>query len=185
MLSVGTSLKTLDTSIETIKNRTKMKYMLLRTINLGFMMVLILSCFGCHSPKVIAMVDFEEPVINDSEMDYHDREVFFPVFLDSLKGELRKGKLPSFLLDECLDMHYSYELTSHTFISTRYMLFEQLTARELRKIWKLSKKYDLSQTCERNASFILMMPECKSTDQIEHSKKSTIQLLQERRERLK
>jgi hypothetical protein len=76
-------------------------------------------------------------------------------------------------------------LTSHTFISTRYMLFEQLTARELRKIWKLSKKYDLSQTCNRNASFVLMMSECKSTDQIEHSKKSTLQLLQERRERLK
>jgi hypothetical protein len=185
MQSIGTAPKTLDTSIETIKNRTMMKYMLLRTINLGFMMVLILSCFGCHSPKVLAMVEFEEPIIDDSEINFHDREVFFPVFLDSLKGELRKGKLPSFLLDECLDMHYSYELTSHTFISTRYILFEQLTARELRKIWKLSKKYDLSQTCNRNASFVLMMSECKSTDQIEHSKKSTLQLLQERRERLK
>lgn len=158
--------------------------MLLRAINLVFMMILILSSFGCHSGKEIAMVEFAEPLINDSEMVYHNREVFFPMFLDSLKGELRKGKLPSFLLDECLDMHYSYELTSHTFISTRYMLFEQLTARELRKIWKLSKKYDLSQTCERNASFILIMPECKSTDQIDYSKKSTLQLLQERRERI-
>jgi hypothetical protein len=147
------------------------------------MMAFILSCFGCHSGKAITMVEFEEPVINDSEMGYHNRGMFFPVFLDSLKGELKKGKLPSFLLDECLDMHYSYDLTSHTFISTRYMLFEQLTARELKELWKLSKKYDLSQTCERNASFVLMTG-CKTTDQIELSQKSTLQLLEERMERL-
>jgi hypothetical protein len=145
----------------------------------------LMVCFGnkTYAQKEIELVQFEEPNIEDSEINFHDREVFFPLFIDSLKSELRKGSLPNFLFDECLDMHYSYELTSHTFISTRYMLFEQLTSWELKRLWKLSKKYDLTKTCNRNASFVLMQG-CKTTDQIEHSKKSTLQLLQERMERL-
>lgn len=162
---------------------SKQKYLSdsLRFSILFFLMV----CFGnkMYAQKEIELVQFEEPIIDDSVINFHDREVFFPLFLDSIKKELRKGSLPVFLLDECLDMHYSYELTSHTFISTRYMLFEQLTARELNRLWKLSKKYNLTKTCERNASFVLM-PGCKTTDQIELSEKSTLQLLEERMERL-
>jgi hypothetical protein len=139
---------------------------------------------GCNSQKEIGLVKFEDPIIDDSEINFREREIFFPLFLDSLKGELRKGKLPIFLLDECLDMKYPYELTSHTFISTRYMLFEQLTERELKRLFKLSKEYDLSKICSRNAFYVLMTG-CKTNDQIENSKKSTLCLLQERIERLK
>lgn len=139
---------------------------------------------GCQSPKEIELVKFEEPLIDDTEINFHEREIFFPLFLDSVKSELKKGKLPIFLLDECLDLNFPYELTSHTFISTRYMLFEQLTQRELKRLLKLSKNYDLSKTCSRNASYVLM-PNCKMTNQIENSKKSTLCLLHERIERLK
>jgi hypothetical protein len=107
----------------------------------------LMVCFGnkMYAQKVIELVQFEEPIIEDSEINFHDRTVFFPLFLDFLKSELRKGSLPNFLFDESFDMHYSYELTSHTFISTRYMLFEQLTSKEVKRLWKLTKKYDLTK----------------------------------------
>lgn len=45
---------------------------------------------GCNSQKEIGLVKFEDPIIDDSEINFREREIFFPLFLDSLKGELRK-----------------------------------------------------------------------------------------------
>lgn len=136
---------------------------------------------GCiNSQKLIKNdVTFQEPVIEDIPFYDSSPDIFIPIFLDSIRLGLRKGYLPTFMLDECLDIHRPYEYSSHTFTSTRYILFQKLNRQEIKKMLNLSKRYNLAKQCKSDASNILINSNCTGS-QVENSKKSTLDLLHER-----
>lgn len=61
----------------------------------------------------------------------------------------------------------------------RYELFQNLNLKEIKKLLKLSKKYDLTKECSKKSSFLSYHVD-NSSFQFKNSEKSTLQLLKER-----
>ena len=142
--------------------------------------IFILLLFsGCKNSKTLpVLIEFQPPQIVDYD-NYLTDSSLLVMFVDSTKIYLKRNRVPSFLLNECLDIEYDQFSIANKYVSIRYTLFQNLNLKEIKKLLKLSKKYDLIKECSKESSFLFYHVDNNSF-QFKNSEKSTLQLLKER-----
>lgn len=142
--------------------------------------IFILFLFSsCKNSKALPeIIELQTPQIVDYDT-YPSDSSLLVMFVDSTKIYLKRNRVPSFLLNECLDIKYDKFSIANKYVSIRYALFQNLNLNEIKKLLKLSKKYDLTKECFKKSSFLSYHVD-NSSFQFKNSEKSTLQLLKER-----